>query len=468
MFSAPSPESPPDHQSTVVNGGQRRSTVAYHHEPPPEQWSGRVNSRSFLIADIPETQTGTKELPCIFIGYSLQHKGSSDPILAAQVTTPNPITSITFFGVQDTNFSQSFRIKDLLLLLTRATRSKSALFSSDNHHADLASLTNHPLHVVYYPTTKPRGFKTAAKGSLIGWKHDLRSFQAYNKSNMGTIEDQHSPFSRPRLCSQNSGLTTITRFSPVVMHPQIRIVISLTSGVMSHLRGPLVYMHDVLLVYVDTNLILTEMLIVIATFTSRLNHEFAIKGTLRLTIILEGLDSRLHGQWGLFLTQSKYARDILKRADLYDSKPVSTPLATHVSFTADGIPYSDSTLYRSLVGALQYLNAHKTCFMLSVNQFHNSYMPQLLHIFSLSKEFFGMSKAPSHLVSLSVGLTQTQSSGGNLVSWSAKSNQLSPTLGCEPELSGTGNSLRDCYGYSFLLQDITCITHDVGGPHSPV
>ncbi|GJS73958.1 reverse transcriptase domain-containing protein [Tanacetum coccineum] len=55
------------------------------------------------------------------------------------------------------------------------------------------------------------------------------------------------------------------------------------------------------------------------------------------------------------LTQSQYAREQTKRADLYDSKPVSTPLATHVSFTADGIPYSDSTLYRSLVGALQYL-----------------------------------------------------------------------------------------------------------------
>lgn len=39
---------------------------------------------------------------------------------------------------------------------------------------------------------------------------------------------------------------------------------------------------------------------------------------------------------------------------MLDSKPVSTPLASGASFTATGEPFSDRTLYRSLVGALQY------------------------------------------------------------------------------------------------------------------
>ncbi|GJZ63265.1 uncharacterized mitochondrial protein-like protein [Tanacetum coccineum] len=116
---------------------------------------------------------------------------------------------------------------------------------------------------------------------------------------------------------------------------------------------------------------------VIATFTSRLNHEFAIKDLGALNYFL-GLEVAYTDN-GLFLTQSKYARDILKRADLYDSKPVSTPLATHVSFTADGIPYSDSTLYRSLVGALQYLTITRPDLSYAVNQ-----VSQFLHALTIA------------------------------------------------------------------------------------
>ncbi|GKF51335.1 uncharacterized mitochondrial protein-like protein, partial [Tanacetum coccineum] len=100
--------------------------------------------------------------------------------------------------------------------------------------------------------------------------------------------------------------------------------------------------------------------------TTRLNHKFSIKDLGALNYFL-GFEVAYTDN-GLFLTQSKYARDILKRADLYDSNPVSTPLATHVSFTADGIPYSDSTLYRSLVGALQYLTITRPDLSYAVNQ----------------------------------------------------------------------------------------------------
>ena len=55
---------------------------------------------------------------------------------------------------------------------------------------------------------------------------------------------------------------------------------------------------------------------------------------------------------GLFLTQAKYAHDILTRAGLLDSKPASTPLSTSDYLVTSGSPCSDPTLYRSLVGAL--------------------------------------------------------------------------------------------------------------------
>lgn len=54
----------------------------------------------------------------------------------------------------------------------------------------------------------------------------------------------------------------------------------------------------------------------------------------------------------LFLCQAKYARDILTRSELLDSKPISTPLAVGHALTSIGSPYS--THYRSFVDALQY------------------------------------------------------------------------------------------------------------------
>ena len=102
-----------------------------------------------------------------------------------------------------------------------------------------------------------------------------------------------------------------------------------------------------LLVYVDDLILTGNDETAIANFISRLNHEFSIKDLgYFLGLEVTYLDN------GLFLTQSKYASDILTRADLYDSKPASTPLPPHASFKIDGSPFKDPTLYRSLVGAL--------------------------------------------------------------------------------------------------------------------
>ncbi|GJW06493.1 uncharacterized mitochondrial protein-like protein, partial [Tanacetum coccineum] len=81
----------------------------------------------------------------------------------------------------------------------------------------------------------------------------------------------------------------------------------------------------------------------ITSFISGLNHEFAIKDLGDLNYFL-GLEVAYTDD-GLFLTQSKYATDILQRANLFDAKPVSTPLAPHVSFTGAGIPFPEPTLY---------------------------------------------------------------------------------------------------------------------------
>lgn len=63
-----------------------------------------------------------------------------------------------------------------------------------------------------------------------------------------------------------------------------------------------------------------------------------------------------HKHRGLILSLDKYVHDILNRAKIQGCKPSTTPIDTNskLSSTA-GNPLLDPFLYRSLVGALQYL-----------------------------------------------------------------------------------------------------------------
>ncbi|GJX91769.1 uncharacterized mitochondrial protein-like protein [Tanacetum coccineum] len=237
-----------------------------------------------------------------------------------------------------------------------------------------------------------------------------------------------------------------------------------------------------LLVYVDDLILTGNDESVIATFTSRLNHEFAIKDLGALNYFL-GLEVAYTDN-GLFLTQSKYARDILKRADLYDSKPVSTPLATHVSFTADGIPYSDSTLYRSLVGALQYLTITRPDLSYAVNQVSQFlHAPTIAHFQSVKRILryvkgtisFGLTFSRPHTNTI-IGYSDadwarcldTRRStygysiylGGNLVSWSAKKQPTVSRSSCESEYRAMANTAAEIVWITHLLQELHALPPD--------
>ena len=59
---------------------------------------------------------------------------------------------------------------------------------------------------------------------------------------------------------------------------------------------------------------------------------------------------------GYYLSQAKYASDLLSKAGITDNKTVSTPLEYNAKFTPlDGERISNATHYRQLVGSLIYL-----------------------------------------------------------------------------------------------------------------
>ncbi|GKA68155.1 retrovirus-related pol polyprotein from transposon TNT 1-94 [Tanacetum coccineum] len=63
---------------------------------------------------------------------------------------------------------------------------------------------------------------------------------------------------------------------------------------------------------------------------------------------------------GIFINQSKYANEILKKFDLHKSDHVDTPMVERTKLDEDlsGIPI-DQTQYRSMIGSLMYLTASR-------------------------------------------------------------------------------------------------------------
>ena len=63
-----------------------------------------------------------------------------------------------------------------------------------------------------------------------------------------------------------------------------------------------------------------------------------------------------HSTDGLYITQAKYASELLSRAGLIDSKTVDTPVELNAHLTpTGGKPLSNPSLYKRLVGSLVYL-----------------------------------------------------------------------------------------------------------------
>ena len=70
---------------------------------------------------------------------------------------------------------------------------------------------------------------------------------------------------------------------------------------------------------------------------------------------------------GTFICQTKYTRDILKKFDMANAKPIKTPMPTngHLDLDKDGKAV-DQKVYRSMIGSLLYLCASRPDIMLSV------------------------------------------------------------------------------------------------------
>jgi hypothetical protein len=123
------------------------------------------------------------------------------------------------------------------------------------------------------------------------------------------------------------------------------------------------------LIYVDDIIVASSSTDAADALIRDLHKDFSLNdlGNLRYFLGIEVTRSKS----GLLLTQAGYATDVLKRAHMSNCKPVSTPLTLCDKLMInDGVALGprDSTEYRSIVGALQYLTLTRSDLSYSVNK----------------------------------------------------------------------------------------------------
>lgn len=120
------------------------------------------------------------------------------------------------------------------------------------------------------------------------------------------------------------------------------------------------------LVYVDDLLLLTSPTL-ISFLIGRLQSQFVVRDLGRLSYFL-----RIEASWdssGLHLSQHKYVNDLLRRTQIDSCTAISTPATAPCRLSAtEGNSFHDATIYRSTVGALQYLTFTRPDIAFAVNK----------------------------------------------------------------------------------------------------
>ncbi|KAH9651886.1 retrovirus-related pol polyprotein from transposon RE1 [Citrus sinensis] len=179
---------------------------------------------------------------------------------------------------------------------------------------------------------------------------------------------------------QTAGVDYSETFSPVIKSSTVRVILSLAvmqgwnvrqidinnaflNGDLTEDHTSLFIKHDtkgliIVLIYVDDILVTGPDSSVLEEFVAKLSKVFALKDLGLLAYFL-GVEV-CYTHHGMHLSQTKYIKDLLSRASMQDCKGTDTPFSTGLKLERQargplGQEFENPTLYRSIVGGLQYL-----------------------------------------------------------------------------------------------------------------
>lgn len=236
--------------------------------------------------------------------------------------------------------------------------------------------------------------------------------------------------------------------------------------------------HDVayLLLYVDDIVLTGSNNMLLQDIVDRLRGEFAVKDMGELSFFL-GIDVQRTKE-GFYLSQARYAEDILERAGMTNCKPAPTPIDAKSKFPAEGPITDDAQSYRSLAGALQYLTMTRPDIAFAVQQAClHMHDPRVSHMTLLKRILRYVRGTTSHGLLLRAsddysitaysdadwaGCPDTRRStsgfciylGDSLVSWSSKRQPTVSRSSAEAEYRAVANAAAECIWLRQLLGEL--------------
>ncbi|GKB81436.1 ribonuclease H-like domain-containing protein [Tanacetum coccineum] len=231
-----------------------------------------------------------------------------------------------------------------------------------------------------------------------------------------------------------------------------------------------------LLLYVDDIVLTASSKTLLQQIIHSLHHEFSMTDLGSLNYFL-GISVKRDSS-GIFLSQRKYAVEILERAHMVNCNPNRTPVNTESKLGDDGDPVSDSTLYRSLAGSLQYLTFTRPDISYAVQQvclyMHDPWEPHFLALKRILRYVRGtldyglqlFSSSTTNLVAYSdadwAGCPTTRRStsgycvflGNNLLSWSSKRQPTLSRSSAGAKYRGVANAIAETCWLRNLLREL--------------
>ncbi|KAK6121503.1 hypothetical protein DH2020_044755 [Rehmannia glutinosa] len=132
-----------------------------------------------------------------------------------------------------------------------------------------------------------------------------------------------------------------------------------------------------LVLYVDDILLIGNNIGLLQSTRTWLSKQYSMKDLGDASFII-GIKIYRDRSRSLHLSQGKYIRDLLKRAQMVDAKGCPTPMVASLQLSKyTGDSNVDGTLYRSLVSGLQYVTITRPDISFSVNKV-SQYMSNLL------------------------------------------------------------------------------------------
>ncbi|KAI5312002.1 hypothetical protein L3X38_041175 [Prunus dulcis] len=185
----------------------------------------------------------------------------------------------------------------------------------------------------------------------------------------------------------------------------------------------------ILLLYVDDIIITGSSDQLIQRVVTNLSEVFEMKDMGQLTYFL-GLQISYNSSGDIFVSQTKYAKDLLHKAGMSSCRACATPCKPHTQvLQTDGEPLADPTMFRSLVGALQYLTFTRPDLAYAVNHvcqyMHN---PTEVHYFLVKRILRYVQGTLEYGISFTKGPWQL--SAYSDADWAGDINTRRSTTGC--------------------------------------